>query len=492
LFARLLEKTLTTAIIEYKGLELNKKLTSITKRFTDKDVKDLLTRVNISKSILRSVDAAEEDKKKIIQSPGKITGNHVFEQANEKLYYVYSLEKKGFAVPAHEDQVWSSFPTLEAVYVPLARLLWRPLPLPNLKFELFEIKELYREIRSFIYGHVDFANDVEYDLATAWVLHSWRMENFTVTPYLFFYGPAKSGKTRAMETLAALSFRPLLVALTSASLYNITEKWKPTIFLDETELYLKGNERADILNYLNMGYRRGQYAIRMMENAKTRKYEPTPYDVFGAKCLAGTKNLLTTLRSRCFPFVMSRASRSLKRSVNYEWADKIRAKLIMYRFLSLAANREPLPIPDDFLNEVRDGRLTELFHPLMVVAPESARIVLSEHASMLDKEAEREDELSVESFVFNALVNVRKNRQLIPLSEVKDAVNLNFQEKALGSKTVSLVLGRLGFKRFLVRNRVHVVWDDEIVERLSRRYPIRKLLEKENGDNDNLNVKDIL
>jgi hypothetical protein len=450
------------------------------KKVTEEDVKDLLKHWRIRRSV-----KTEDEKREVVQSPGKIEGNHVFEQANETLYYVYSLEKSGFAVPEDVEAVWSSFPTAKTTYVPLTRLLWRPLPLPNLDFELFDIEELYGEIRSFIYAYVDFAKDVEYDICTAWVLHTWRMENFTIAPILFFYGPVKSGKTRAMETLGALSFRPIMAALSSASLYNITERWQPTIFLDEADLYLKGNERADILNYLNMGYRRGQYAIRMMENLKTGKYEPTPYDVFGSKCLAGTKDLFTALRSRSFPIIMSRATRSLKRSVDYEWADKIRAKLIMYRFLSLAASKETISIPDDFLTEVKDGRLRELFYPLMAVAPEAIRIVLHNHATALDTEEERAEELSVESFVFNAIVNVHGDKPFIPQTEIVSAVNVNLSETdVLGSKTVGNVIGRLGFKKFLLRNRVHVVWDEELVNRLSRRYTIKKSEDENKGEND--------
>jgi len=426
-----------------------------------------------SKKVFRSV-SGEEEKKEVVQSPGEIIGNIVFEQQNQTNYIVYDIELDDFLITDREKG-FTSWETEKTVYVPISRPLWRNLPIPEMS--PFLLRDLYADVRRFIFNHVDFAKDTEYDLATAWVLHTWRLENFSITPYLFFYGPASSGKTRAMEALAALSFRPFMGATKPAGLYNLTERYKPTIFLDETELYLRGEEKADVINYLNMGYRRGQQVIRMIEDKKTGKLEATPFDTFGAKSLAGTRDLMTTLKTRSFIYFMSRATRKLRRTIDWEEADRIKRTLITYRFKALAETRERntllRPIPDDFLPDLQDSRLRELFFPLVSCSPDPSLFL--KYAYVLDEEITRQDELSIESFVFNAIVQCHtEGRQFIPLTEVVNFLNLTLpSDDTLSSKTVSAVLRRLGFKKFLKRY-IHIVWDDQLVERLSKRYPIRK------------------
>jgi hypothetical protein len=83
-----------------------------------------------------------------------ITGKYVLEQAKENLYHVYNLESGHFVQPENVEAVWSSFPTEAEVYCPLPKLPWRPLPLPRL--EPVSAEQLYREIRHYIYAHVDF------------------------------------------------------------------------------------------------------------------------------------------------------------------------------------------------------------------------------------------------------------------------------------------------------------------------------------------------
>ena len=191
-------------------------------------------------------------KPKFVSSPGKIIDSICFEQTANKEYIAYDLNDKTIIAPPG-GTTWPQWETLVCSYVPLSSLPWRGLPMPQ-PYE--NIDKLYSEIREFLYDHIDFMEDIEYDIAVAWIMHTWRMENWNATPYLFFFGPAASGKTWTMEVLGALSYRPMLTFPSSAALYRTTEEWHPTLFLDEVQIYLMRTERGEIINYLNAGYRR--------------------------------------------------------------------------------------------------------------------------------------------------------------------------------------------------------------------------------------------
>jgi hypothetical protein len=47
---------------------------------------------------------------------------------------------------------------------------------------------------------------------------------------------------------------------------------------------------------------------------------------------------------------------------------------------------------------------------------------------------------------------------------------------------VAPVLHSLGFHKLLVRNRVHIVWNEQLAERLSKRYPKREMMEDIKND----------
>ncbi|MGA2308753.1 MAG: hypothetical protein ABSG57_04285 [Candidatus Bathyarchaeia archaeon] len=431
------------------------------KRFTDKDFARAIV-------VYREVAMA---KKRVKRTPGELINKTLFEQVEDGKYLGVDLSELQF-ITGKEGPL-TKWETDDLDYLPLPRLPWRRLHPLCITEESAE--QLYTDVRRFIYDHIDFSKDVEYDLCASWVLHTWRLENWNVTPYLSFFGPPASGKTWAMEVLAALSFRSLLAAMSPASLYYATQEWHPTCFLDETEMYLRGEEKADILNYLNMGYRRGQVVIRTTED-KDGSRSPVMFDVFGPKCLAGTKELFDTLKSRSFTFTMSRKTREIKMTIDEDAILQLRNRLFSYRVRQLAANRNLILSADTFLNQIRDGRLRELFHPLISCCPQSVIPLLVEYAVQLDTEKEQEEALSLEARVFNAVLKARQlNEDFIPLKAVAEIVNENLPLKeGFSNRAIGTYVAKLGFKKQIHKNRAHVVWDEKLITRLAKRYPIDK------------------
>ena len=87
---------------------------------------------------------------------------------------------------------------------------------------------------------------------------------------------------------------PLLASnITPSALFRSIEKWKPTLILDETDTFLKENE--DLRGLINSGHTCSTaFVIRCTGD----NHEPTSFNTFGAKLLAGIGNLPETIMDR--------------------------------------------------------------------------------------------------------------------------------------------------------------------------------------------------
>ena len=423
--------------------------------------------MRIGKVVLRESNVKE----KVEFSPGKIVGKVVFEQEKNNVYLVYDLVERRFVLHPNPERVWDTISFEGVKYKPLERLFWKPLPSSGLLLDSPPLEELWKEIKEFIKTYVDLPEDFQYDILTAWVLHTWRLENFAVSPYLFFFGPKGSGKTRAMEILSFLCYRSIMSpSCTGASLMRLAEKYCPSLFLDEAQIYSK-EERAEVNALLNAGYKRGQQAFRTFIKQNGEE-EVKAYEPFCPKALGGTRELLETVADRSLLFIMSRNIRPIPLQIEQEKTERLRAKLFLYRLQCLAEERGiiQVDVPQEYLTY---GRIIEILYPLITVAPLDLKPRFYEYVASLEKERGIEEALSFEARVFNGLIKAhRQYETYIPLQTIADFVNENLTEKeSLSNRAVGSIVSKLGFKKRYYQNRTHIVWNETVFKRLERRYP---------------------
>jgi hypothetical protein len=387
---------------------------------------------------------------KIERSCGKDLPDKIFEQASNGEFLVY-------------DKVTSEVKKESGImeFKPFERIIWKSVEkVTDYKSE----QELWSEVKRFIYEHMDLQEG--YDVLTAWVLASWTPEKWNAVPYLFFFGPAASGKSRALEVLKAIGHRPLMTASASLSaIFRVIQIWNTTLFLDETEIYMR-KDRTEILNLLNSGYRKDTPAMRVEETREGQR-EVKFYDCFGFKALAGTKDLMDTLKSRCIVFSMTKATREIRQEIDEEQARAIREKLLMYRFKMLS-QKEPPENPN-----ILRGRLRELFDPLIIVAPLSEKNAIIQQAHKIEATLKEEEETSLDSIVFKAIFKLHEETgdEKILIADIGKITNEALEvDEMLNSITVGVVAKRLGFKKCLKGHKRAIRWNNEIAERLTYRY----------------------
>jgi len=411
---------------------------------------------------------SSEEEVKTVSTPGLVFSDVIFEQMQNGTFTVFDRREQKFQVA---NDAWQSYFHEGLEYVPLSRLPWPTATLPK-DYESEE--QLFNEIREFFVQHLDLSNEALYDVYSAFVMASWRPEDFTVIPYLFFLGPLASGKTRALECCHRLCYRSIMAAsMSAASLFRALEAWRPTLLLDETEIYNR-EAMVEVLALLNSGYRRGQYAIRV-EKIEEGCPQIAMFDVFGFKVLAGTEELAATLSSRCILTSMSKAVRPINLFVDEEKSQDLRNKLLMYRFRNLGKtlnNSTLLEFKNGFF---QNARVVELFISLLQVSPtEEIRERLKKCMKQITQSRLDEEQASMEARVFDAILKCEGQVESgkIGTQMITEVFNQGLSEKEqVTSRFIGRKLVGLGFEKCrLSGGPSGYHWDAELVERLKKRY----------------------
>ena len=144
---------------------------------------------------------------------------------------------------------------------------------------------------------------------TLWVMLSYVYPIFPAVPYLYLAGPAGSGKTRTMDLIGRMVFRPMFSSnTTAANVFRSLHARGGTLLLDEAERLKddRSPEVAEITSILLSGYRRGGRANRLEPAGDS--FRSVAFDVYAPKLLACIRGLPPALSSRCISVRLSRAS----------------------------------------------------------------------------------------------------------------------------------------------------------------------------------------
>lgn len=206
-----------------------------------------------------------------------------------------------------------------------------------------------------------------------WVFLTYIYPAFSAVPYLLLSGPAGSGKSRVLELLELLVFRPFSASnLTNAVLFRSLHSFGGTLLLDEAE-QLRDNrspEVKELMASLLAGYRAGK-AVCRMEPVASGGFTINHFCVYGPKAVACINEVPSPLASRCIQIPMFRsppgsntprqrlgASEGLWRSLR----DAAHALALDY-----GSDWPTLPDRSEVCPEMA-GRDYELWQPLLAIA----------------------------------------------------------------------------------------------------------------------------
>jgi len=408
---------------------------------------------------------------------GKILGSTVFEQILDTTgRHKYALYEE------MENNTWRLDSTrLEFEnFVPLQKT---PLTHPSEPLEYESEQQLYENVKAYIYKHLDIPNPLGYDVLTAFTFSTWISELFNFTAYLGFYGREAVGKSRGLEVLKELCFRAWLTTnLTTATLFRLTEKFAPTLLLDESE-FLTAEDKKELVGLLNSGQRRGVFIPRM----KGEHFEDMEFfNVYCPKVIAGTEQLKRTTTSRMLVFTMTKNIRPIPRTIHKQEGEKLRSQLLMWRFKTIAKLKDSLSLEEKLAGrtelkattefkelEPLSGRTYELFYPLCYVAPtQETRNSIFQFAKQLESAKLQAEKTELSSIVFEAIINLKDtkvSRDLLLLKDIAAYVNsIQPPQNWIPEKTIAKKCRQMGFETTRTTRGVAILMNPQLIDRLRK------------------------
>ncbi|MBP3955035.1 hypothetical protein J8F10_07035 [Gemmata sp. G18] len=142
-----------------------------------------------------------------------------------------------------------------------------------------------------------------------WTVFTYLFPAWDAVPYLYVGGPMGSGKSRVLEVLQRLAFRPFSSSNVSApTVFRTLHASGGVMLFDEAERLKQSTpEQQEIQSVFLAGYKRGGCATRL-EPLPEGGFRPVQFVVYGPKALACIAGLPPTLASRCVPITMFRSA----------------------------------------------------------------------------------------------------------------------------------------------------------------------------------------
>jgi hypothetical protein len=342
---------------------------------------------------------------------------------------------------------------------------------------------LFGEIRSFVHRYLELPADFE-EICSLYVLLTWVYEFAPSIPYLRVIGDWGTGKTRFLQVVGSVCFRPTFAsgATTPAPIFRILEQFRGTLVFDEAD-FKDSSSWVEMVKLLNNGYRPGMPVLRA--DKENGKWFPRSYQVFGPKLIATRFPFKDeALESRCLtaemtPLTRDDIPRVLPPAFDKE-VDDLRAKLLTFRLANLIKLKGKT-FGNDLLEPNLQPRLQEILIPLkaMLNGDRSMVEAITSFVHRLQDSLFLRRRESAAGRVLAALMELHEEgKELTSENVAKKANETDDEVETLSAEKVGRMTKRLGFaKERTGKSRQRLIcWDAGRITKLVGSYGLQMAL----------------
>jgi len=389
----------------------------------------------------------QEKKSKRCLLGGEILGGRylveVVEADGAPKLLVYDLEAGGLGIHEafeHDGVAYQPYPDL-------------PFKLPGAPERIDVDPTLWRDTLEFIREYYDNPRGEEvYHVMTAGVAWSYFYRDVKAsTPFLLYLGPWWSGKTRTLEVMAALCHRAMaIVDPSEASVFRLIEELRPTLIIDEAQIMDK-NVRA----IMAAAYRYGMKVPGVIDPEEEGLDGIRWYDVFSFIIYTSREEPPNDIFSRSITIHCEKNTRPTRKMIDEERAKQLRTRWLAQRIRLHGRLKITF---DEFASE--DGRLQELFSPLLVMAQtfgdETAVQAILRYGRLAEQEIHSMETTSDDALILEtmlAAINSGQNDapEYVTVREIVERLNDGLGREAYTPAYVGRRLSALRFRR----KRIH-------------------------------------
>lgn len=354
-------------------------------------------------------------------------------------------------------------------------------------------KQLVREVQVFLHDWFDFGDPFYEKLAAYYILFSWLYDCFENLPYLRALGDYGTGKTRFIQTIGVLCYRPMLVsgASTASPIFRLINMFKGTLVMDEAD-FANSDADNELIKIINVGYYKGGCVMRAEKEQDTDIYAPETYDVFGPKILATRKPFTDrAVESRCLTkrTTTARPRPGVAFMLNdsfWRRAQILRNKLLLYRL----RNHRLVEVDEALANESVEPRLNQVTMALKsIITDLEMRREIDTFITAYNENLINDRQMTVTAVLVQALVEIYYTPKTDMLgNDLRDFTMKGIADQCkklmedfdpdakvysqIVSKTLSEELGLVKRAKHPVFRRVMVVFEEAELRALMQRYGI--------------------
>ncbi|NMB47925.1 hypothetical protein GYA13_00565 [Candidatus Kuenenbacteria bacterium] len=364
----------------------------------------------------------------------------------EMIYRPEYRDTRLLAYKDEEEQAWEKIELDNVILAPYPadlELIDKGVVLFPSGIELYNSEfELISEIQNFIHKYLDISSTFEI-IASYYVLLTYLYDKLPNILYLRFTGDFGSGKSRALEVIGNLCYRPMFAsgAISTSAVFRIIDKFRGTLVLDEAD-FANSDTYAEIIKILNCGYERGKPVLRS-EGDNKKKWDVKAFNCYCPKIIAtrfGYKDL--ALESRCLTEVMAKAKLrediplNLPNSFQDE-ATQIRNKLLLFRFKNFNNNFQF----DNKLDKSIEPRLRQITNSILcIIKDERAKKLIEDFIIQYNQQLIDDRSLGFESKIIEAIYNLKDNETIFVKNIAEEYNRARDDQKELTSGSIGKIL----------------------------------------------------
>lgn len=356
--------------------------------------------------------------------------------------------------------------------------------------------ELNTKILYFVQKWLDIDEKLEL-INLHYIKVTWIYDRLTVVPYLRALGDYGSGKTRFIQTIGSLCYKPIFLAgaTSDAYIFRTIELFKGTMVINELER-LNTDLNAQIVNILNNGYEKGM-GVGRVEGDKDKT--PKVYDVFCPKIISAREPFKDlALESRIITnYLYPTSRRDIQIALDdsfWKEAEEIRNALLSYRLeyikdrrfadsqagggKSEATNLASLSLSKakrEALNSV-EPRLRQTFYPIFLIIPDSNLNQFTDFVKDYQKETIENRRFELDGIVAKCLFQLLDELEESSLRELRARVNeeLDSDKFKISPQKLGKILKSWGLKTRPIGhdNIQYIVNNESAFKRLRSRFGI--------------------
>jgi hypothetical protein len=321
------------------------------------------------------------------------------------------------------------------------------------------VEMLYRDISQFIKEYVSLPPKF-LAVSSAYVMMSWLYDKFQVVPYLRVIGDWGTGKSRFLEVVGSICYRPIMYtgSASNASIFRMIADISGTMLLDEAD-FQESEKHTDIVKLLNAGHKKGGAVQRAEANAKNNTFTIKTFPVFGPKVIGSRERWKdNALESRCLTHVML-TKQSVNKPVGLpdsfeDEARRLRNNLLKFRF----ENYNQIELNENTVTDLTIPRIRQCMLPITTIAelindPEVKSDILS-FGKDIEEDLIRTQAVSDEADILVCIGRLMQaSKPKIYMQNIADEYNLKFGS---GSTPANLIdHSRLDISSHKVGHIVH-------------------------------------